>query len=395
MATTAAVDTVVVGAGVIGLAVARALSVSNVSSELLLLDRAAQIGSETSSRNSEVLHAGIYYPANSLKAQWCVHGKNMLYEYCRDKSVPNRRVGKLVVATAEEQVETLRKLRQQAEQNGVETHLLSKDETLSREPSLSPSVAGALYSPSTGIVDSHSFMVQLLADAEDDGTTTLSLHTEVKDAEITKHSKCIRLFVDGMWLCCRNVVNCTGLWAHGMARLLHRNTEWQPPQQYFAKGTYFRTSSASPKFSHLIYPVPDPRGGLGTHATLDLQGQVKFGPDVEWLAVDQTDPDEIDLQPDPARAQSFYESIRSYWPGIASAELVPDYCGIRPKLQHPSLMPGKDVTQKMPFQDFLVVGSEMHGVPGLIHLFGMESPGLTSSMAIAEHVVNRIRNENS
>jgi len=392
MSAAAKVDTVVIGAGVIGLAVARALSaVAAQNNEVLLVDRAARIGSETSSRNSEVIHAGIYYPFGSRKATWCVRGKNLLYQYCRDKSIPHQNVGKLVVATQPEHLPTLQKLHQQSADNGVETKLLSAADTLEREPTLSQTIQGALWSPTTGIVDSHSFMVQLLSDAEQDGSTTLALHTAIEDAEIGSREQIIRLYADGMWLSCRQVVNCAGLWADGIARMIHSATTadktnaWEPPQQYYAKGTYFRPTSTSPKFSHLVYPVPDPLGGLGVHATLDLQGQIKFGPDVEWMAVD-TAPDEIDLQPDPSRAESFYESIRSYWPDLKDGSLVPDYTGVRPKLQHPSLAMG----EKLSFADFLVAGPETHGVPGLVHLFGMESPGLTSSMAIAEHVASML-----
>jgi len=393
-AAAAKVDTVVMGAGVIGLAVARALS-SRSNSEVLLLERAHRIGSETSSRNSEVLHAGIYYPTDSRKAAWCVRGKHLLYDYCRDRGIPHRRCGKLVVATAAAQRPVLQQLHRQAARNGVpDTVLLSPDETRAREPGLTSTVVGALHSPSTGIVDSHALMVQLLADAEAQGHTTLALHTAVDDAAIINNNDDdyrIRVHADGLWLSCRRVVNATGLWASHVASFFQKNrsnstaASWQPPRQYFCKGTYVRSSAKPPPFSTLIYPVPDPRGGLGVHATLDLQGQVKFGPDVEWLDADATIADDDWYQPDPARVASFYEPIRRYWPDLPDGALVPDYCGVRPKLQHPSRCLTTSGTT-MPFSDFVVAGPETHGVPGLVHLLGMESPGLTASLAIAEHV---------
>jgi L-2-hydroxyglutarate oxidase LhgO len=390
------VETVIIGAGVIGLAVARALSATAVAggggAEILLLDRAGTVGSETSSRNSEVIHAGLYYPSESLKAKLCVRGKQQLYDYCEARAIPFRQCGKLIVATQPEHVATLSNLQKQAESNGVmDTEIWSAQKLLAREPTLSPTnLHGALWSPSTGILDSHTFMINLLADAELDGSCTLALHTQVEDAVI-QNDRRIHLYAAGMWLSCRRVINCAGLWAGNIASLIHtsrdgpsaKTTTSQPPKQYFARGTYFRLQQQHQpcSFSHLIYPVPDPRGGLGVHATIDLQGQVKFGPDVEWLDV-TTDPNGIDMKPDPARAESFYKSIRTYWPDLQDGALVPDYTGVRPKLQHPSLFPG----QSLPFQDFMIVGPETHGVPGLIHLFGIESPGLTSSMAISDYV---------
>ena len=214
----------------------------------------------------------------------------------------------------------------------------------------------------------------------------------LEDAEIVAVDGRIHLYAGDMWLSCERVINCAGLWAGQIASLLHNNkkddtTDWQPPKQYFARGTYFRLQQQSCAFSHLIYPIPDPRGGLGIHATMDLQGQVKFGPDVEWLDAD--DPDAIDMKPDASRAELFYQSIRTYWPDLQDGALVPDYTGVRPKLQHPSLFPAG---QSMPFQDFVIAGPETHGVAGLVHLFGIESPGLTSSMAIADYVAKLIAN---
>lgn len=396
-ATTAAaakVDTVIIGAGVIGLAVARALVVGRGHGEVLVLDRAGTVGSETSSRNSEVVHAGLYYPPHSLKAQLCVRGRHQLYDYCHVRHIAHQRCGKLIVATDPRHMATLSHLQKQAADNAVfDAEILTPDQVWAREPSLTPNLLGALWSPSTGILDSHSFMQHLVADAEDGGNFTLALHTPVHDAAVIDNRICI--CAGDMWLSCARVINCAGLWAGQIASLFHNGAaQWQPPRQYYARGTYFRLQQQQqpqrPIFSHLIYPVPDPRGGLGVHATLDLQGLVRFGPDVEWLdaaAVD--DPDGIDLAPDPARADAFYESIRSYWPDLRDGALSPDYVGVRPKLQHPAL-PSMSAPRSMSFQDFVIAGPETHGVPGLVHLFGMESPGLTSSMAIADYVATLV-----
>lgn len=377
------VEAVVVGAGVVGLAVARALAIRG--KEVLLLDRACRIGSETSSRNSQVVHAGLYYPTDSLKAKFCVEGRNMLYDFCKERSIPFQKVGKLIVATDKQQAQTtLRQLQEQAIHNGVtDVRLIDRHDVKAMEPEVES--CGALWSPSTGIVDSHDFMVSLLADAQEHGTT-LALVSDVSDGSIDKNGK-VQLKIDDMWLSCGMVINCAGLWSHQVADLIHAEHSWKPPRQYFAKGTYFQLQGTSP-FSHLIYPVPDQRGGLGVHATVDMGGQVKFGPDVEWLDLDM-EPDAIDWAPDPARAQSFYQSIRKYWPGLVDDSLVPDYTGVRPKLSHP------DLVESMPFQDFMLVREDTHGVPGLVHLLGIESPGLTSAMAIADDIVKNIIKETS
>jgi L-2-hydroxyglutarate oxidase LhgO len=371
------VEAVVIGAGVVGLAVARALAISG--KEVLLLDRASRIGSETSSRNSEVVHAGLYYPIDSLKAQFCVQGRQQLYDFCDSRSISYNKCGKLIVATDAEQARSnLHEIQKVAVNNGVtDTRILSQEELKTMEPEVH--AHSALWSPSTGIVDSHSFMLSLLADAEEHGTT-LALQSEVSEGKIEDGS--VHLNVDGTWLSCESVVNSAGLWAHQVASQIHAGHSWQPPRQYFAKGTYFQLQGPSP-FSHLVYPLPDKRGGLGVHATIDMGGQVKFGPDVEWLDPN-TEPDDIDWTPDPDRAQSFYESIRRYWPGLADDTLVPDYIGARPKLSHP------DLVESMSFQDFAVLKKEAHGVPGLVHLLGIESPGLTSAMALADFVVQDI-----
>jgi len=370
------VETVVIGAGVVGLAVARAFGIAG--HEVLLVDRAAHIGFETSSRNSEVIHAGLYYPKDSLKAKFCVRGKHMIYDYCESRSIQCNRIGKLVVASTKGQMqESIRAMQQKARQNGVtDTRILSKEDVGTMEPNVV--CEGALWSPSTGIVDSHNFMLSLLADAQELGTI-LALKTNIEDATIDADGR-VQLYAAGACLSCATVINCAGLWADRIASLVHSNHSWQPPKQYYAKGNYFRLQGKSP-FSHLIYPVPDPRGGLGIHATLDANNQVKFGPDVQWLDPD-IEPDGIDTNPDAARGRSFYDSIRQYWPELQDDALTPDYAGIRPKLTHPDLVDGA-----LPFRDFRIARPEDHGVPGLIHLFGIESPGLTSAMAIADYVV--------
>jgi L-2-hydroxyglutarate oxidase LhgO len=410
------VDVVIVGAGVIGLAVARALATrrrrrhvsdgSNV--DILLLDRARTIGSGTSSRNSEVIHAGLYYAQSSLKAQTCVAGRELLYDYCRERNIAHLACGKLVVATSMAQVHTLHQLHQQAIRNGVsDTQILNARQAAQREPYLwsSPNmpILAALWSPSTGVIDSHGYMQQLQSEAEESGQCTIVLQTAVDGAIVdpTAHRDGRRriqiLTGDNFWVSCKWVVNCAGLWATQVARHFHGTActssgmaVWRSPRQYFAKGTYFRLHESvhqnRPLTSHLIYPVPDPSGGgLGVHLTMDChQMQVKFGPDVEWVCVDVEDPDAIDLNPDPTRAEAFCESIRTYWPDLPDGALVPDYVGVRPKLFHPSL------GSRPPFQDFAIAGPETHGLPGVIHLFGMESPGLTSSLALGDYIANMV-----
>jgi L-2-hydroxyglutarate oxidase LhgO len=368
------VETCVIGAGVIGLAVARALA--QAGKEVLVLDRASMIGSETSARNSEVIHAGLYYPPSSFKGRFCVQGKQHLYEYCESRYISHKRCGKLVVATHEAQWKhDIPRIKEQAIKNGAgDVEIYSREQVLDLEPQVD--CFGALWSPSTGVLDSHSFMVSLLADAEEHGAT-LALNSEVDHASIGPDG--INLEVDGTVIGCDAVVNSAGLWADHVARLIHTDTVWQPPRQYFAKGNYFRLEGVKTPFQHLVYPVPEVTGGLGVHATIDWSGQsVKFGPDVEWLDVDAS-PDTVDMSPNPARCESFYDAVRKYWPALPDDALVPDYAGIRPKLSHPN------ASTALP-ADFYIAGNDEHGVPGLVHLLGMESPGLTSCMAIAEYV---------
>ncbi|MBC6439721.1 MAG: NAD(P)/FAD-dependent oxidoreductase [Rhodospirillales bacterium] len=362
------VESVVVGAGVIGLAVSRALALSG--REVIVLEAAGDFGTGTSSRNSEVIHAGLYYPAGSLKARLCVAGKWRLYDYCRSHGVGYRNSGKLIVATDEAEPGTLCGLKARAAGNGVDDLVfLDAAEVAAREPALR--AAGALWSPSTGIIDSHGLMLAYLGDAEAAGTM-LALHAPVESAEVRNDG--IVLHVGGpepMTLLAREVVNAAGLGATGLGRAIRGLDAAQVPERFMAKGSYYTLPGRSP-FSTLIYPVPT-KAGLGVHVTLDLAGQCRFGPDVEWV-------DEIDYEVDPARADVFYDAVRRYWPDLPDGALQPGYAGIRPKLQRP----GGAAT------DFMIQGPADHGVPGLVNLFGIESPGLTASLAIADVVTERL-----
>jgi L-2-hydroxyglutarate oxidase LhgO len=359
------VDVVVVGAGVVGLAAARALALAG--REVLVLDAAEGIGTETSSRNSEVIHAGIYYPAGSLIARSCVEGKHRLYRYCAERGVPHRNCGKLIVATTEEEAGRLEGIKARAAANGVpDLRLLTRDQALAMEPALH--CTAALHSPSTGIVDSHAFMLALQGDAENAGAI-FAFHAPVEGGRATADG--IEIEVGGaepMSLRARLLVNSAGLHAPRLARAIAGMPEAHIPAAYYAKGNYFTLTGRSP-FSRLIYPVPVP-GGLGTHLTIDLAGQARFGPDVEWV-------ESIDYAVDPRRGDSFYAAIRRYWPDLPEGALAPAYSGIRPKT----------VPKGAPAQDFVVQGPALHGVPGLVHLFGIESPGLTASLALADHVL--------
>lgn len=362
------VDCVVVGAGVVGLAVARALALAG--REVLLLEAANAIGTETSSRNSEVIHAGIYYPQDSLRARLCVQGKAMLYDYCAERGLPHRRCGKLIVATTAEQQAQLEAIRQRAAANGVhDLQWLTRDEARVLEPALE--CVAALLSPSTGILDSHAFMLALLGDLENAGGI-LALNSPLAQARCT--SDAIYLDAkDGTRIAARSVVNAAGLHAPDLALRFAGLDPALVPRAAYAKGNYFTLSGRAP-FSHLIYPVPE-AAGLGVHLTLDLGGQAKFGPDVQW--VDGPD----DLVVDGSRGQGFYAEIRKYWPGLRDGALAAGYAGIRPKIHGPN----------EPAADFLIQGPRQHGVAGLVNLFGIESPGLTSSLAIGAHVAEMLR----
>jgi L-2-hydroxyglutarate oxidase LhgO len=355
---------VVVGAGVVGLALARRLA--RDGREVLILEAEDRFGTGSSSRNSEVIHSGIYYAKDSLKARLCVAGNRALYAYCRERAVEHRRCGKLIVAADASQLGALRELQAKGLANGVEElRWLEGPEARALEPELR--CEAALLSPGTGIVDSHGLMKALLTDAEDAGAT-LVLRSPVTGGAALDGG--VRLDVGGpepMTILARQVYNCAGLGAVALARAIQGLDPRSVPAFHLAKGSYFGLAQRAP-FTRLVYPVPE-AAGLGTHFTLDLGGQARFGPDVEWV-------DALDYDVDPARCLGFYEAVRRYWPGLPDGALQPAYAGIRPKLQGPG----------EPARDFLVQGPEDHGVPGLVNLLGIESPGLTACLAIADGV---------
>jgi L-2-hydroxyglutarate oxidase LhgO len=359
------IDTVVIGAGVVGLAIARAFALAG--REVIVLEREGAIGTGTSSRNSEVIHAGIYYPSGSLKAKLCVAGRLALYPYLERRGIPHRRCGKLIVAADAGQIAGLEKLHAQARANGVaDLRMLEAREARALEPQLS--CVAALESPSTGIIDSHAFMLALRGDAEDRGAA-IAFRSPLKGGRIRQSG--IELEVGGtepMRLLARTVVNSAGLYAQDVARSLEGFPAGKIPPTYYCKGNYFSLSGRSP-FSRLVYPAPE-SAGLGVHLTLDLAGRARFGPDVEWI-------ERIDYDVDPGRGRVFYDAIRRYWPGIKDGSLQPAYCGIRPKIQ----------PRTEPSRDFFIQGPAEHGAAGLVNLFGIESPGLTASLAIADHVL--------
>ncbi len=357
------IDCVVIGAGVVGLAVARALALQG--REVMVLEAASAIGTGTSSRNSEVIHAGIYYPKDSLKARLCVQGKHLLYAYCAERGIGHSRCGKLLVATQAGQVAQLQGIIDKAAANGVpDLVLFSREQARAMEPQLE--CIAAVHSPSTGIVDSHALMLALQGDLENAGGM-VALNSPLQHAECGP-AAIILIANDGTTLRARTVVNAAGLHAPTLAGRFTGLVPQHVPTPYFAKGNYFTLAGRSP-FNRLIYPVPE-AAGLGVHLTIDLGGQAKFGPDVEW--VDSPD----DLLVDAARGDAFYAEVRKYWPALPDGALQPGYAGIRPKLQAPGT----------PAHDFVVQGPDEHGVAGLVNLFGIESPGLTSSLALAEHV---------
>jgi len=362
------IDCAVIGAGVIGLAVARAIARAGCA--VLVLEAAEAPGTMTSSRNSEVIHAGIYYERGSLKATSCVAGRRKLYAYCEQAGVPHRRCGKLIVATDDAQVERLAALKRRAEANGVDDLAwLDGPEAREREPALH--CVAALHSPSTGVVDSHQLMVALRRDAEEAGASVVC-RSPVEAGSVEDDG--VRLEIGGrdpVELLCARVVNSAGLAAQAVARTIVGLDASTIPQGWFAKGNYFTLRGTAP-FRHLIYPMPDAEH-LGVHLTLDLAGQARFGPDVEWVQ-------EPSYDVDAGRAAAFYPRIRGYWPGLPDHSLQAGYAGVRPKLVPPGSPPA----------DFVVQGPVNHGVPGLVNLYGIESPGLTSALALADEVVARL-----
>ena len=358
------IDCAVIGAGVVGLAVARELALAG--REVIILEAEDAIGTHTSSRNSEVIHAGIYYPANSLKARFCVEGKQMLYAYCREREIPHQQIGKVIVATDESERDAVAGYIDKAAANGVDDlRMLSTQELSEMEPALN-CIAG-VFSPSTGIIDSHALMLSLQGDAENAGAMTV-FKSPIESGRVTSDG--IELEVGGaepMSITCNTVVNCAGLRAPDVARLLKGLSDDSIPPAYYAKAHYYTLSGKSP-FNHLVYPVAH-TAFLGVHVTIDMGGQARFGPDLDWI-------DSIDYTFDLAREPMFYEAIRRYWPDLQDGQLQPGYTGIRPKISGP----------KEAAADFRIDGPADHGVPGLVNLFGIESPGLTSCIAIGRHV---------
>ncbi|KAM7273933.1 hypothetical protein ACFE04_028597 [Oxalis oulophora] len=387
------VDCVVIGAGIVGISIARELSLK-FKRDVLVIDSASTFGTVTSSRNSEVIHAGIYYPHNSLKAVLCTRGRDLLYGYCAEHEIPHKQIGKLIVATGATEIPKLNDIMNHGIQNGVHgLKMLDGIDAMKMEPELQ--CVKAILSPVSGIVDSHSLMLSLVGDAENHGatfsynTTVIGGHIKGNHLNIcVSQSKDLENW-DGisqlepeLVLSPKLVVNCAGLSAPAVARRFYGLHNGIIPPTYFARGCYFTLSNVgvSP-FKRMIYPIPED-GGIGVHVTLDLNGQVKFGPDVEWIkGVDDISSflNKFDYSVNANRAEKFYESVRKYFPNLKDGSLEPGYAGIRPKLSG----------ARQPPVDFLIQGEESHGIHGLVNLFGIESPGLTSSLAIAEYVAAR------
>ncbi len=353
----------VIGAGVIGLSVGRAAA--RAGHEVVVAEKANAIATGISSRNSEVIHAGLYYPPGSVRARHCVRGRHMLYEFCASHGVPHRKCGKLVVATSEPELERVVAIGAQGRANGVEgLEMIDGNAARALEPQLS--CVGALHSPETGILDAHAYMLALRGELEDAGGS-IAFNTPFLSAARKDGQWSVRF--DGVddAFGFDAVINCAGLSAQSVARGIADYPPSRIPRQVLAKGNYF-TFTGRPAFTRLIYPTPMP-GGLGVHVTLDLAGRMRFGPDVEWI-------ERENYEVDPKRADIFYERIRTYWPALPDNSLAPDYAGIRPKLTGPG----------EPAADFVIDAPPQHGLPGLIQTFGIESPGLTSSLSLAEEV---------
>lgn len=365
------VEYIVVGAGVVGLAIARSLA--KQGKEVLIVEAEPLFGSGISSRNSEVIHAGLYYPVDSLKAKLCLRGKELLYDYCEQQHIAHQRLGKLLVATDESEIAQLMTIKKNAEQCGVnDLKILSPGEVIALEPQLSCQLA--LLSPSTGIVDSHALMFSLLGEAELAGAQ-LVLNTALKKAELKGPNHFICYFDDSdqSIISCAYLINASGLHATDLAKnFAGLDQRYIPEAYYYCKGNYFSYSGKSP-FKHLIYPMPN-SAGLGVHLTLDLGGQIKFGPDVSWI-------DEENYDVDNELAKSFYKAVRHYWPSLKNDTLHAAYAGIRPKLSGPHQAAA----------DFVISSKSQHGISGLLNLFGIESPGLTAALAIAEKVADELQ----
>jgi len=360
------VDVVIVGAGAVGLAVAASLARNG--KDVLVLEAAAAVGTGTSARNSEVIHAGMYYPTGSLKHQFCTSGRRALYAYLQQRNIAHRKCSKLIVATTDAEIGKIEAIHTTGQANGVEgLALLSGAEAKTMEPALS--CAAALWSPETGIIDAHGYMLALQGEIEDHGDA-IALQSPV--TRIDQMPGGFRVHTPDAAIVCGQVVNSAGLYAQRVASCIEGLDVTHIPKLTLAKGNYF-SCATKPVFSRLIYPAPVD-GGLGVHVTLDLGGRMRFGPDVEWLA--DNNPDTIDYTVDPRRADAVYAAIRRYWPGLPDGVILPDYSGVRPKLSGPG----------EPAADFRIDGPTTHGIPGLVNLFGIESPGLTSSLAIAERV---------
>ncbi len=367
------VETVVIGAGVVGLAVARALAIHG--REVLVLEAATQFGTGISSRNSEVIHSGIYYKPGSLKARSCVAGREQLYAYCQERGIPHRRIGKLIIATSESEVAILQNYRDLAQANGAGTlEWLSAQDVRQLEPAVS--CVRGLHAPLTGIVDSHALMLALLGDLESAGGQVV-YRSPVLGASVVSDGFALRVGGDEeSTLGCRVLVNCAGLTAPSVARTIHGLSPEHVPPERFAKGHYYSLSGKSP-FQHLVYPIAE-AAGLGIHVTLDLGGRAKFGPDVQWIVG-------IDYAFDDSRRTRFCDAIRRYYPELDASRLQPDYTGIRPKISGAG----------EPAADFRIDPPEVHGVPGLVNLMGIESPGLTAALAIAEYVRHALDRPNA
>jgi L-2-hydroxyglutarate oxidase LhgO len=359
------VDCVVIGAGVVGLAVAREFALAG--REVIILEAAGAIGTETSSRNSEVIHAGLYYAPGSLKARLCVTGKHRLYAFCAERGIEARAIGKLLVATSEAEIPKLASIKENAARSGVcDLTWLSVEDAAALEPGVR--CVSALFSPSSGIIDSHAFMLALQGDFENAGGV-VAFNSPVKSGSATGGG--IVIATDDLELKAKLVINSAGLYAPGLAQTIEGMPKHLIPKAYYAKGNYFALSGARAPFKHLIYPMPE-EAGLGIHATLDLGGGVRFGPDVEWV-------DTVDYGVDANRVEPFEQSIRHYWPALPKGALARSYSGIRPKIAGPG----------EPAADFAIQGPQDHGIAGLWNLFGIESPGLTASLALAAELCGR------